>query len=161
MIKLGWSKSSWVELSQDEFEQAEPSWAKLSRAEPSWAQLSWAKPSWAELSRAETSWANINWAKNITLQSIFNFLLFCILPINPFNSLLPWPNIFLTFQLSSAWLSLAQLGSAWHSLAQLGSALLCFCFTLFFSGILSPNLASFSPKPFGHVYISNNNFLEI
>ena len=29
-VKLGWSKSSWVELSQDEFEQAEPSWAKQS-----------------------------------------------------------------------------------------------------------------------------------
>jgi len=46
---------------------------------------------------------------------------------------------------------MAQLGSAWLSLAQLGSALLCFCFTLFLSGILSLNLASFNPKPFGYV----------
>ena len=29
-FKPGWSKSSWVELSQYEFDQAEPSWAKLS-----------------------------------------------------------------------------------------------------------------------------------
>ena len=36
-------------------------------------------------------------------------------------------------------------------MAQVGLALLCFCFTLLLSGILSPNLASFSPKPFGHV----------
>ena len=33
----------------------------------------------------------------------------------------PFPNLFLTFQLGLAWLSLAQLGSAWLSLAQLGS----------------------------------------
>ena len=39
-----------VKLSQDEFEQAEPSWAKLSQAEPSWAKLSQAEPSWAKLS---------------------------------------------------------------------------------------------------------------
>ena len=55
-------------------------------------------------------------------------------------------------QLGSAWLSLAQLGSAWLSLAQLGSAWLL-------SGILSPNLASFSPKPFGHVLFSAESFL--
>ena len=48
-------------------------------------------------------------------------------------------------KLITSWLSLAQLGSAWLSLAQLGSAWLL-------SGILSPNLASFSPKPFGHVF---------
>jgi len=49
---------------------------------------------------------------------------------------------------------MAQLGSAGLSLAHLGSALLCFCFTLLLSGILSPNLAHFSPKPFGHVLCS-------
>ena len=66
------------------------------------------------------------------------------------------PNIFwnrVQPNLGSAWLSLAQLGSAWLNLAQLGSAFLCFCFTLFLSGIVRPNLASFSPKPFGHVRI--------
>ena len=57
-------------------------------------------------------------------------------------------------QLGSAWLSFAQLGSAWLSLAQLGLAQLGFCFTIFLYGIFSPNLASFSPKPFGHVYIT-------
>ena len=35
--------------------------------------------------------------------------------------------------------------------ARLSLAQLCFCFALFLSGILSPNLASFCPKPFGHV----------
>ena len=65
----------------------------------------------------------------------------------------PFPPLYLdqTFPKSypnlSVWLSLAQHGSAWHSLAQLG-----FCFTWFLSGIFSPNLASFSPKPFGHVF---------
>ena len=28
---------------------------------------------------------------------------------------------------------------------------LCLCFTLFLNGVFSLNLASFSPKPFGHV----------
>ena len=58
----------------------------------------------------------------------------------------------LEYNYVSIWLTLAQLGSAWLTLAQLGSALFCFCFTLYLSGVLSPNLASFSPKPIGHVY---------
>ena len=52
----------------------------------------------------------------------------------PYTLIKPLPKFFQTFQVGSAWLSLAQLGSAW-----------------LLSGVLSPNLASFSPKPFGHV----------
>ena len=63
-------------------------------------------------------------------------------------------------QLGSAWLSLAQLGSAWLSLAQLGWASICFCFTLCLSGILSPKLASFSPKPIGHVGYSFSSWWQ-
>ena len=68
----------------------------------------------------------------------------------PFTLTKPFPK---SFPNLTPRLSLAQLGSAWLNLAQLGSAFLCFCFTLFLSGIVSPNLASFSPKPFGHVRI--------
>ena len=39
--------------------------------------------------------------------------------------------------------------SGWFSLAQLGSAWLMFY--VFLSRVFSPNMASFSPKPFGHV----------
>ena len=60
-------------------------------------------------------------------------------------------------QLGPAWPSLALLGPAWLSLAQL-----CFAFVLlyFLSGVLSPNLASFSPKPFGHVYLGSYFFVS-
>ena len=71
---------------------------------------------------------------------------FCLLVLlTPFYLDQTFPK---SFPNLTVWLSLAQLVLAWLSFA-----LLCFCFTLFLSGILSPNLASFSPKPFGHVFI--------
>ena len=58
----------------------------------------------------------------------FFFLSFRLLPISPFNSLLPWPNLspnlFLTLHLGSAWLNLALLLFyfifEWNSKPQLG-----------------------------------------
>ena len=59
-----------------------------------------------------------------------------------------WPELplhILTRQsLGSAWLSSAQLGSAW-----------------LFSGNFSPKLSSFSPKPFGHVYITRRWYADV
>ena len=79
-----------------------------------------------------------------------------LLPISPlflpYTLTKPLPKIFQTFnlaqpgsaELGSTQLGLAQLGWAWLSLAKLGKAWLL---------SLSPNLASFSPKPFGHVLL--------
>ena len=36
----------------------------------------------------------------------------------------------------------------------------CLCFTLFFNRVFSLNLASFSPKPFGHVYLQITNHIK-
>ena len=75
------------------------------------------------------------------------FFLFRLLPISPFNSLLPWPNLSQMFFLP-------------FRKTQLGSASICFCFTLCLSGILSPKLASFSPKPIGHVGYSFSSWWQ-